>query len=136
MKKDSIFPRSGTWAAADHTRALGQRANNLFITYSLQGHGCWPAWMGISKIRCQSHGLREGDRLRQLWLGTVRRSPTGAVCCHLFSFLPSPALSSHIPVPSSSSSPTMGSLVTFQNPSFPSPGRKKGDDKTKPHVNE
>lgn len=37
MKKVSILPRSGTWAAADHTRALGQGANNIFITCSFQG---------------------------------------------------------------------------------------------------
>lgn len=129
MKKVSILPRTRTWAVADHTWALGQRTNNIFITCSFWDCDGCPACIGISKVSCHRHGPMEGVA------GSSRSSSRSSVrglhwhrCAHMPLYLlssssvPFALLFSSLPCTFFPSFPLHWSLVTCYV-SFPSPGR-------------
>ena len=99
------FPSPQNWgrAAADHTWALGQRANNIFITCRSRGRGCWPEGWGLA-VGCQRHGPTEGDQPGRVASGSVQGTHR---CSHLCPLLP--------PSPSP------------RSPSLPSPSRCHSD---------
>lgn len=91
MKKVSILLRTRTWEVADHTWALGQRTNNIFITCSFLGSVMVPLpVLGLSKSAVIDMVPWRGGRLKQKQSQEQCEGPLIGI-----GVLTSPCLSSH-----------------------------------------